>query len=73
LTLHFENLLSEDAAAGQTEPNLKSITFSNLTLTEFGATSLDELNAQIAAQTNSHFQVGMIPDASGDLGYLFIS
>lgn len=73
LTLHFENLLSEDAVAGQTEPNLKSITFSNLTLTEFGATSLDELNAQIAAQTNSHFQVGMIPDANGDLGYLLIS
>jgi hypothetical protein len=55
LTLHFENLLPDDAAAGQTNSNFNSITLSRLTLADFGASSLADLNAQIIAGTNSHF------------------
>jgi|GEM_PF-840742 len=73
LTLHFENLLPDDAAPGQTNLNFNSITLSNRTLADFGATSLMDLNNQIAANTNSHFQVGVVSDAFGDHGYLFIS
>jgi microcystin-dependent protein len=73
LTLHFENLLPNDAVAEQTNLNFNSITFSDQRLSDFGATSLDELNAQIAEQTNSHFQVGVISDTFGDHGYLYIS
>lgn len=73
LTLHFENLLPDDAAAGQTNSNFNSITLSRLTLADFGATSLEDLNAQISAGTNSHFIVGQTTDAYGDHGYLFLS
>ena len=73
LTLHFENLLPDNAALGQTNSNFNSITLSGRTLADFGATSLMELNTQIAANTNSHFQVGVVSDAFGDHGYLFIS
>ena len=73
LTLHFENLLPDDAAEGQTNSNFNSITLSGLNLSDFGAKSLDDLNAQITSKTNSHFQVGEVSDAFGDHGYLFIS
>lgn len=73
LTLHFENLLPDSATPGQTNSNLNSITLSDRTLADFGATSLMDLNAQIAANTNSHFQVGVVSDVFGDHGYLFIS
>lgn len=73
LTLHFENLLPDDAASGQTNSNLNSITLSGRTLADFGATSLTDLNTQIAANANSHFQVGVVSDVFGDHGYLFIS
>jgi hypothetical protein len=73
LTLHFENLLPDNAASGQINSNLNSITLSNRTLADFGATSLTDLNTQIAANANSHFQVGVVSDAFGDHGYLYIS
>lgn len=73
LTLHFENLLPDGAAPGQTNSNFNSITLSGLTLADFGATSLVELNAQISAGTNSHFIVGQTVDAFGEHGYLFLS
>jgi hypothetical protein len=73
LTLHFENLLPDDAAAGQTNSNFNSITLSRLTLADFGASSLTDLNAQIAAGTNSHFVVGKTVDDFGEHGYLFLS
>lgn len=73
LTLHFENLLPDNAAAGQTNSNLNSITLTGLTLADFGATSLADLNAQIASGTNNHFQVGSVSDVFGDHGYLFLS
>jgi hypothetical protein len=73
LTLHFENLLPDDALAGQTNSNFNSITLSRLTLADFGASSLTDLNAQIAAGTNSHFVVGKTVDDFGEHGYLFLS
>ena len=73
LTLHFENLLPDDAAPGQTNSNLNSITLTGLTLEDFGASSLDELNTQIANKTSNYFQTGIVSDQFGDHGYLFFS
>ena len=73
LTLHFENLLPDDAPLGQTNSNFNSITLTGLTLADFGATSLANLNAQISAGTNSHFIVGQTVDAFGEHGYLLLS
>jgi Ca2+-binding RTX toxin-like protein len=73
LTLHFENLLPDDAPLGQTNSNFNSITLTGLTLADFGATSLADLNAQINAGTNSHFIVGQTVDAFGEHGYLLLS
>lgn len=73
LTLHFENLLPDHAASGQTNSNFNSITLSGRTLADFGASSLMDLNTQITANTNSHFQVGVVSDVFGDHGYLIIS
>ena len=73
LTLHFENLLPDNAAPGQTNSNFNSITLTGLTLADFGSTSLVDLNAQISAGTNSHFIVGQTVDAFGEHGYLFLN
>ena len=73
LTLHFNNLLPDGASATDTNPNLNSITFTGMTLQDFGASSLAELNTQLTNQTNSHFQVSSVTDTFGDHGYLYIS
>jgi hypothetical protein len=73
LTLHFENLLPDDAAPEQTNSNFNSITLTGLTLADFGATSLETLNAQITAGTNSHFITGQTIDEYGVHDYLFLS
>ena len=73
LTLHFENLLPDGAVAGQTNANLNSITLTGLTLEDFGASSLAELNTQINNKTSNHFQTGVVSDQFGDHGYLFLS
>jgi hypothetical protein len=73
LTLHFENLLPDNAAAGSTNANFNSITLTGLSLVDFGASSIEELNTQIANDLNSHFIVGQTVDAYGEHGYLFIS
>lgn len=73
LTLHFENLLPDNAAPGQTNSNLNSITLTGLTLEDFGASSLSELNTQINSKTSSYFQTGSVSDQFGDHGYLFLS
>jgi hypothetical protein len=73
LTLHFENLLPDDATPGQTNSNFNSITLTGLTLADFGATSLETLNAQITAGTNSNFITGQTTDEYGVHGYLFLS
>jgi Ca2+-binding RTX toxin-like protein len=73
LTLHFENLLPDNAAAGTTNSNFNSITLTGLKLADFGASSIQELNAQITNDLNSHFIVGQTVDAYGEHGYLFIS
>jgi hypothetical protein len=73
LTLHFKNLLPDGALDTDTNESLNSITLTDKTLADFGASSLEELNAQIASQTNDHFRVGQTVDAYGEHGYLFIS
>jgi len=73
LTLHFENLLPDGSASTARNSSLNSITFSNKTLSDFGAESLSELNQQITDGLNSHFFVGQTNDAYGDHGYLYIS
>lgn len=73
LTLHFQNLLPDGSASTDTNSNLNSITFSKKTLADFGVSSLEELNAQIANQTNDHFSVDKTVDQLGDHGYLYIS
>jgi len=72
LTLHFKNLLPDGASATDTNSNLNSITLSGKTLADFGASSLEELNAQLFNQTNSHFVVDVVSDVYGDHGYLQI-
>lgn len=73
ITLHFKNLLPDGAGADAVNPSLNSITFSDMTLADFGANSLTELNQQIAAQTNAHFITGHTSDSLGEHGYLYIS
>lgn len=73
LTLHFENLLPDGSASSARNSSLNSITFSNKSLSDFGAESVTELNEQIASGSNSHFIVGQTTDGYGDHGYLFIS
>lgn len=73
LTLHFENLLPDGSGANARNSNFNSITLTGKTLQDFGASSVDELNQQIASGSNSHFSVGQTNDAYGEHGYLFIS
>jgi hypothetical protein len=72
LTLHFQNLLPDGAISGQTNDFLNSITLSGLTLADFGASSLDELNTQIANRTNTLIKSGIVTDEFGDHGYLLL-
>jgi hypothetical protein len=65
--------LPDGAAQTDTNPNLNSITFTDMTLQDFGVSSLAELNTPLANQSNPHFLVGSVPDAYGDHGYLYIS
>jgi Ca2+-binding RTX toxin-like protein len=73
LTLHFENLLPDSAPAGTLNANFNSVTLSGLTLAQFGASSITELNDQITNETNIHFIVGQTSDVYGEHGYLYIS
>ena len=73
LTLHFDNLLPDGASATDTNLNLNSITFTGLTLQDFGVSSLAELNTQLSNQSNGHFLVSSVTDIYGEHGYLFIS
>jgi hypothetical protein len=72
VTLHFENLLPSDAADGQTNIDLNSITFTGKTLADFGASSVEQLNIQIEAGTNSVFMTGVSEDQFGAHGYLYL-
>ena len=73
LTLHFKNLLPDGAAQTDTNPNLNSITFTDMTLQDFGVSSVAELNTQLANQSNPHFLVSSVSDVYGEHGYLYIS
>jgi hypothetical protein len=72
VTLHFENLLPDDASDSVSNPSLNSVTFTGLALEQFGVSSVDELNEQILAQTNDYFAVGQTVDQFGTHGYLHI-
>lgn len=73
LTLHFEHLLPDSSLDTARNENLNSITLTDLHLLNFGANTIEQLNAQIALGTNSHFVVGSVSDAYGEHGYLLIS
>lgn len=73
LTLHFENLLPSDASITDKNSNLNSITFSDKTLSDFGVSSVEALNAQIAAGDNQFFMTGQTVDDFGTHGYLYIA
>jgi Ca2+-binding RTX toxin-like protein len=68
LTLTFEGLLADNA----TVPNdfTHSVTFSGLTLADFGAESVEQLNVQILRDSNANFVVDSTVDAYGTHGYL---
>lgn len=81
LTLHFNNLLADGLNNGS-NPDLNSITLSGHTLSDIGATSIDDLNTQIVNasynavnqqyEVNSHILIGQTHDTYGDHSYLFI-
>jgi Ca2+-binding RTX toxin-like protein len=73
LTLHIENLLPDGSAQSDRNASLNSITLTDLRLSDFGASTIEQLNAQILAGANPHFLVGSVTDAFGEHGYLYIS
>jgi len=73
VTLHFENLLPSEAGFDDRNANWNSITFTDKTLADFGASSLDDLNAQILDGTNQVFMTGVSVDQFGSHGYLYVS
>ena len=73
VTLHFDNLLPSDAGQGATNASLNSLTFSGKSLSDFGAGSIAELNAQIAAGDNPLFMTGVVEDQYGSHGYLYVA
>jgi Ca2+-binding RTX toxin-like protein len=73
VTFHFENLLPSDAGFDDRNPNWNSLTFSGKTLADFGASSIDELNAQIMEGSNPVFLTGVSVDEFGSHGYLYVS
>lgn len=73
LTLHFEHLLPDGSPETARNTDLNSITLTDRSLLSFGVTTIEQLNAQIASGTNSHFTVGSVSDVYGDHGYLHIS
>ena len=73
LTLHFEHLLPDGSASSARNSSLNSITFTNKSLSDFGAESVAELNQQITENLNTHFIVGQTNDVYGEHGYLYIS
>jgi len=70
LTLTFEGLLADDA----TVPNdvTHSVTLSGLTLADFGAESVEQLNVQILRDSNANFSVDSTVDVYGTHGYLSV-
>lgn len=73
LTLHFENLLPDETSLTNWNSNFNSISLTGVTLSAFGVSFLDDLNAQLISGANSHFSVGSVTDALGVHGYLLIS
>jgi Ca2+-binding RTX toxin-like protein len=72
LTLTFEGLRA-DGTALPTEGVSHSVTFSGLSLADFGAQSVEQLNLQIHQESNTHFIADSTTDIYGAHGYLYIS
>lgn len=73
LTLHFENLLPSDASEGAINSRWNSITLTNRSLSDLGASSIDELNAQILSGSNPYLFTSQTVDDFGTHGYLHIA
>jgi hypothetical protein len=73
LTLHFENLLPSDAGEGATNAKWNSITLSGRNLSDLGAKSLGDLNAQILNGSNPFLITSQTVDDFGTHGYLHIA
>ena len=73
LTLYFENLLSSQLNEDGFETSQQAMSLTGLSLSDFGVSSVRELNAQIASGSQAHFQTGTIADAYGEHGYLYLS
>jgi Ca2+-binding RTX toxin-like protein len=72
LTLTFEGLRA-DGTALPTEGVSHAVTFSGLSLADFGAQSVEQLNLQIHQESNTHFIADSTTDIYGAHGYLYIS
>ena len=72
LTLSFENLVN-DSANGLVTDGLKKVTFSGLAAEDFGASSLDNLNAEIQSGLLDYASAGTVTDSFGDHGYWMMS
>jgi hypothetical protein len=71
LTLTFEGLRA-DGVALPTEGVSHTVTFSGLSLADFGAQSVEQLNLQIQQESNTHFTADSTVDIYGAHGYLSV-
>lgn len=69
LTLTFVDLFD---SAGQQTTATHSLTFAGLSLSDFGAQTLEHLNAQISLDANANFSIGSVTDVYGTHEYLSI-
>ncbi len=72
LTLSFENLIN-DSADGLATDGQKLVTFSGLAVEDFGANSIDHLNAEIQSGLFEYASSGVVADTLGDHGYWQLS
>lgn len=68
LTLRFDNLIDEGGDGLETSGD-KFVTFTGLDVQDFGASSLESLNAAIAAGGIDSIQTGSVSDQFGDHGF----
>jgi serralysin len=71
LTLTFVDLRA-DGATNSTGV-MHSVTLSGLSLSDFGAENVEQLNIQINLDANKYFSVGSTVDVHGSHGYLSIA
>ena len=81
LTLHFTNLLADGLSSGSNS-NLNSLTLTGHTISDFGASSIADLNNQISNASynattgqytiNNHMIIGQTQDTLGTHSYLYM-